>query len=146
MINGTPAAIAALNGARSPAVGAPPPTVAEPLSVLTVAPPSPGKCFAVGATPPAIQPETAALVAAAARLGSDENAREASAVSELVGTSATGASVTLIPARLSACAAALASAPGCCADCGFAGGAQTTLRITPPSWSVQTIGVAPAAL
>src|SRR4051794_33885155 len=109
MISGTPARIAALNGARSLAVGAPPLIVALPWSVLTVAPPSPGKCLAVGATPPARQPATAAAVAAA---GSPENARPATAAPATDGTSATGASVTLSPSAMSAFAAAVASGPG----------------------------------
>ena len=95
-------------------MGAPPPIVAEPKSVLVVAPPSPGKCLAVAATPPRRQPSTAARVARAACCGSLENARLASAVPGWVGTSATGASVTLMPAAFRRLAAASASRPGSC--------------------------------
>src|SRR3954469_11417703 len=145
MISGTFAAIAALKGARSAGVGAPPAIVADPRSVFTVAPPRPGKCLTVGLTPPASQPPIAARVAVATRCGSRENSRPLIAAPSTDGTSATGASDTLIPTRRSATAAALASRPGTCRLAGAVGGAHSTLRITPPSWSVQTIGIAPPA-
>ena len=107
-----------------------------------VAPPSPGKCFAVAATPPARQPSTAAFVAAAAVAGSVENARPAIADPLPVGTSATGARATLSPCALSAWAAAFASRPGTCRACPTAGGAHSIRRMSPPSWSVEMIGVA----
>src|SRR3954454_23271231 len=126
MTIGTLAAIAALNGPRSASVGAPPRIVAEPRSVLTVAPPSPGKCLTVGLTPPASQPPIAARVAVTTRFGSRENSRPAIAAPSTEGTSATGARLTLIPAARSATAAALASRPGTCEPAGGVGGAQLT--------------------
>ena len=148
MISGTLAAIAALNGARSAAVGAPPPIVAEPWSVLTVAPPRPGKCLAVGS-------DAAGAPAArsrpwwrcAARAGSRENARPASAAPLTRGHVGDGRERDVDAAPCER----LRGGPGVAArdlarTAPTAGGAQSTLRISPPSWSVQTIGVAPGGL
>ena len=51
-----------------------------------------------------------------------------------------------MPSARSARAASRASRPGTWRACETAGGAHTTLRMSPPSWSVHTIGVAPAAV
>ena len=84
--------------------------------------------------------------AGAARAGSVEKARPASAAPGTLGTSATGASVTLMPAGGAPARRPGRRAPVPAAPARAAGGAQATLRMSPPSWSVQTIGIAPAAL
>ena len=74
--------------------------MAGPSSVFTVAAPSPGKCFAVGATPPSRIPRTAARVRAATPRSSPANERVAM-TEPARGTSATGARFTFTPASRS---------------------------------------------
>ena len=115
--------------------------MAGPSSVFTVAAPSPGKCFAVGATPPSRIPRTAARVRAAMPRSSPANERVAMTEPGR-GTSATGARFTFTPAfrsprpveratrRTSAGApwkGWLARGPTC-----------STVRMSPPSWSTMT--------
>src|SRR5690349_2173187 len=124
--------MAALNGLRSCAVGRPPPIDVEARSVLTVVAPRPGKCLTVGATPASIQPLIAADTAPAVRCASRENARDSITEPGTDGTSATGASATLMPRARSALPAARESGRGSCPAGGLAGGAQETIRIWPP--------------
>ena len=145
-MSGTPAAIAALNGARSRAVGAPPAMrrravvgvdgrAAEAGEVLG------GRRDAAGQ--PAARPRPTAG-AARARVAARTRGWPAPRPST-DGTSATGASVTLMPGRAQRLRRRRARpAPGPGRPGAAAGGAQATLRIAPPSWSVQTIGVAAA--
>ncbi len=118
--------------------------VAGPSSVLTVAPPSPGKCLIVGATSPARQPRTDSATCWPAAPNSVAKARPASAAPGTLATSATGASDTLIPVARSAFAAASASSrtvpAAAWAACERSGGAQGRIRMSPPSWSTQISG------
>ncbi len=75
----------------------------------------------------------AAFVLLAAVSASRLKARDPIAALSTDGTSATGARLTLMPSALSAFAACRASRLACWLACALLGGAQTTLRITPPS-------------
>ena len=119
--------------------------VAGPSSVFTVAPPRPGKCLTVVATPrlvPAARSPRPRRSAAAS--GSLENAREASAAPPTLGTSATGASVTLTPAARRSRPAASASArtvpAAAWSPAARSGPAHGRIRTSPPSWSTHTSG------
>ena len=82
--------------------------MAGPSSVFTVAPPRPGKCFTVAATPASRRPRTEARVRAAIPRSSPANERVA--ITEPGrGTSATGARFTLMPAARSCRPAARAA-------------------------------------
>ena len=134
MTSGAPAAMPARNGCRSASSWARERwTVADPKSVLTVAPPSPGKCLSVGATPPARQPPTAAVTSRRGRGGIASRTGAPAIAAPLIGTSATGASETLTPWESSERAAARASAPALCAapwaGCERSGGAHGRMRI-----------------
>ena len=120
---------------------------AGPSSVLTVAPPRPGKCLTVVATPPSCQPPIDSATAAVAASGSVVKARSAIAAPSTVGMSATGASVTETPAARRSRPAASESSrtvpQACCSGAARSGSAHGTMRIAPPSWSTQIS--APAA-
>jgi hypothetical protein len=117
--------------------------VVEARSVLTVVAPRPGKCLTVVATPPSCQPAIASVTAPATAAGSVANARLASAAPATLGTSATGASVTLTPvAFMYRAAVAAPSWTVCVASCSPAdssGPAHESVRTSPPSWSAQTM-------
>jgi hypothetical protein len=68
-------------------------------SVLRAAAPSPGKCFAVAATPPARYPCIAAATLSAIAVGPPAKARGRMSEPGPEGTSATGAKLTLMPSE-----------------------------------------------
>jgi hypothetical protein len=117
-------------------------TVAEPSSVFTCARPSPGKCLAVAATPPERIPSIDARVRAAIPFGVPAKARNPITGAAPAGTSATGARLTLTPARASwralARAARRTAAGSPCSGWPAEGPAQLTVRMSPPSWSTMT--------
>ena len=124
--------------------------VAGPSSVLTVAPPRPGKCLAVARTPPARQPrdrlghrlrrgrgvvgERAARQRRAVDGGHVADRRERD-VDPVLG-SARG---PRRGRRSGPCPAA------CCAGAAASGGAHGRMRISPPSWSTMTSVSSPPA-
>ena len=116
--------------------------------MLTVAPPRPGKCLTVVATPPSCQPATDSATAAIAAVGSAVNARLVMTDPSTLGMSATGPSVTLMPAarrsRPPACESSRTAPNACWAGAARSGAAHGTVRIGPPSWSTHTSTPRPA--
>ena len=138
-----PLAIAARNGAsRAVRNALPRPIVTGRSSVLAVALPRPGKCFAVAATPAVCSPRTNAPTSGATVDGSVPNERVPSKLAGEVTTSATGAKSMPTPAARSARAAAAASARACpgvaIAAAATSGEAHRRRRTVPPSWSTPT--------
>src|SRR3954449_12348391 len=95
--SGTPSRTACAHGARSASSACrEAPTTLVPASVFAVAWPSPGKCFAVAATPADRRPDAKAPPSCATRAGVAPNARLAANDPGRL-TSSTGARSTLIP-------------------------------------------------
>jgi hypothetical protein len=106
-----------------------------------------GEVLRAVAIPPARQPRMESRTAALATVGLFENAREAMAAPPTLGTSATGAKVTLIPASRNARAATVASnrtlPAAACSGSERTGPAHGTRRTRPPSWSTAISGRPP---
>src|SRR5918992_776111 len=140
MIRGAPASTAARNGTRSSSSD--PVTVADASSVFACAPPRPGKCLGVAATPAARMPSTEGRVRGAMPAGSPSKARKPITGAGPGGTSATGVRFTFTPMALSWRAASRAARPTAagspCSGRPAAGPAQLTVRMSPPSWATIT--------
>src|SRR5436190_8522780 len=143
MTSSTPARTAAANGARrasSAGLGVVIQTWSR--SVFAPAVPSPGKCFAVAATPCRCRPPTNAAPSAAFRFGSLPNARVPRKLPAVGGVSTTGARSTSMPSR---CRNDPVAAPSVPASRAFricagesCGGPSGRRRTGPPSWSTAT--------
>ena len=111
----------------------------RPLSVLPLARPRPGKCFAVAAIPFVCRPPTNARAICAFQVREREKAREPRKLPAEPGVSTTGAKSMSIPTERSAAAAPAAwdrATDGLVIWSGASvGGAQASRLTIPPSWS-----------